>query len=265
MVRAAGGVNLQATGTGTNTGSPSTTSYTDGTAGVAAAVNVSNNNIQSNADGMIVSGVSGALPGTAAPALPTLTINPFTDIDFANNAIILTPQYMAQLDKYASLLNEPPGNLLQTGQQFVYNSGGGGAIRGLISGTTYYIIVPSSPANEIQLADTFNDAMAGDNIAFGQYPTLSGLVSGQTVTVPITDIDETTGTIDFGFNPGFTNGESLVYTPLAGQNIGGLVTATVATPAPATYYAVFNSASPNTLQLAATQSAQRLHLRPLSP
>ncbi len=69
------------------------------------------------------------------------------------------------------------------------------------------------------------------------------------VTVPITHIDEPTSTIEFGFNPGFTNGEALTYIPLEGQGIGGL-----STTGTATYDAIVNSASPNTLQLAATSS-----------
>ena len=234
-VRAAGGVSFQSTGSASDTGQPSTTSYTDGTAGIAAAINVDKNKILANADGTIISGIAGASPGTPAAALPTLTINPFTDVDFANNGIDVSSSYLAQV---------------QTGQAIVYNSNGNGAIPGLISGATYYVIIPSSPANEIQLADTVNDAMAGDNIDFGQYPTLSGLVSGQTVTVPVTDIDEPTSTIDWDFNPGFTNGEALTYTPVQNQGIGGL-----ASSGKTTYYAIVSPASPNTLQLAASQSA----------
>ncbi len=234
-VRAAGGVSFQSTGSASDTGQPSTTSYTDGTAGIAAAINVDKNKILANADGTIISGIAGASPGTPAAALPTLTLNPFTDVDFANNGIDVSSDYLSQV---------------QTGQAIVYNSDGNGAIPGLISGATYYVIVPSSPANEIQLADTVNDAMAGDNIDFSQYPTLAGLVSGQTVTVPITDIDEPTSTIDWDFNPGFTNGEALTYTPVQNQYIGGL-----ASSGQTTYFAIFNPASPNTLQLAATQGA----------
>ena len=233
-IQAAGGVNFQATGLNSTTGAPTTTSYSDGTAGIAAAINVDKNSIQANVAGKIASGIADA-PGAAAAALPTLTFNPFTDIDFANSGIKVSPQYLAQV---------------QTGQEIVYNSAGNGAIPGLVSGSSYYIIIPSTPAGEIQLADTSSHATAGVNIGFGQYPTLSGMVSGQMVTVPITHLDEPTSTIEFEFNPGFTYGEALTYTAvLAGEGIGGL-----ATTGSATYDAIVNSASPNTLQLAAPSS-----------
>ena len=102
----------------------------------------------------------------------------------------------------------------------------------------------SSPANltdEIQLAATLEDAEQGTFIPFQQYPTLTG---GST-SVPVSDVNETDGTITFDSNPGFTDGEALTYHAVAGQLIGGLTDGT-------TYYAIVNPASPDTLQLAAT-------------
>ena len=58
-------------------------------------------------------------------------------------------------------------------------------------------------------------------------------------------LNETDGTITFDSNPGFTDGEALTYHAVPGQRIGGLTDGT-------TYYAIVNSASPDTLQLAAT-------------
>ena len=107
-----------------------------------------------------------------------------------------------------------------------------------MSGYTYYIIVPTDLTNEIQLAATSQDAENGYFIHFQQYPTLSG---GSTM-VPVSDVNETDGTIRFDSNPGFFTGEPLTYKSATGQMIGGLTDGT--------YYAIINKDSPDTLQLA---------------
>ena len=60
--------------------------------------------------------------------------------------------------------------------------------------------------------------------------------------VPVSDVNETDGTIRFDSNPGFFTGEPLTYKSATGQMIGGLTDGT--------YYAIINKDSPDTLQLA---------------
>ena len=222
-VMAAGDVDLTATGSGSNTSIPTSGTYVSGVAGAALGVNVTENDIETHADGTLISG--------ASATAPTLTLDPDTEVDFANSAFKVSPDVFAAL---------------QTGQPYTYSSGDNGPIGGLTSGTTYYIIVPSNLTDEIQLAATLTDALAGNYIPFQQYPTLTG---GSTSTsVPVSDVNETDGTITFDSNPGFTDGEALTYHAVAGQLIGGLTDGT-------TYYAIVNPASPDTLQLAATAPA----------
>ena len=216
-VKAAGNVNLTATGTGANTSIPTTGTYVTGLAGAALGVNVTENTIKANADGTLISG--------ASATAPTLILDPDTAVNFAHSAFEVSPGAFASL---------------QTGQPYTYSSGNNGAIGGLTSGTVYYIIVPTNLTDEIQLAATLHDAEQGNFIPFQQYPTLTG---GST-SVPISDVNETDGTITFDSNPGFTDGEPLTYHAVAGQLIGGLTDGT-------TYYAIVKSASPDTLQLAA--------------
>jgi len=170
-IRAAGNVNLTATGNGGNTSMPTTTTYVSGIAGVAVGVNITENTIKAYDDGTLISGLSSG----AAAIASKLTLDPINAVDFANSAFRV-----------------PPANIngLQTGQPYVYSSGDNGAIGGLISGDTYSIIVPTNLTNEIQLAATSQDAANGNFIPFPQYPTLTG---GST-SVPVSDVDETDGT-----------------------------------------------------------------------
>src|SRR5262249_28757852 len=148
--------------------------------------------IQANVAGTMIAGGTSSAPST--------TFNPFQDVDFANSAIFV-----------------PAGSNYHTGDRLIYNSLGG-PLDGLERGGTYYAIVPPGLPNEIQLAKTLAEAQAGTFIHFAPYPTLTGLVNGNSVTVPITTVDPVTGRIEFGYNPGFTDGEVLTYTPVAGRN-----------------------------------------------
>jgi hypothetical protein len=215
-VKAADDLNLVATGTGLNTSIPTTGTYITGTAGVAAGINVTINNITSKTDGTMISG--------ANTAERTLTLDPIKNVDFAKSAIQVSPSAMSGF---------------QTGQAYTYSSGDNGPIGGLTSGNTYYIIVPTTLTNEIQLATSLANAESGTFVPFRQYSTLTD----GTITVPISDVDETTGTIQFDSSP-FTNGEVLTYHAAPGEAIGGLTDGS-------TYDAIVTQASPNTLQLAA--------------
>ena len=132
-----------------NTGSVTTTAYTStnntGQFAGAIAVNVSISNIETNVNGTLLAEAASD-PEDTAPTV--LTLNPFTQIDFANSALIVPS---SQFSDYS------------TGQQISYNNGGGGNIDGLQSGDTYFVIVPTSgvPTDEIRLAATFDNANGG--------------------------------------------------------------------------------------------------------
>ena len=225
---ASGNVNVTASGTGANTTAPSTGTYVSGSAGIAAGVNVTINDVDAENDGTLISG--------ATENSPTLKIDPIKDVDYTNSAFEVPPSLF--------------GNL-QTGDPFTYSSGDNGPIGGLTTNTVYYIIVPTTLTDEIQLAASLSDAEAGTYIQFQQYPTLQGGPAGNQITVPISDVDESTGTIVFDSDPGFTDGEQLTYQSVDGEQIGGL--------SDGTYYAIVNQDSPDTLQLsqtAPTQNAQ---------
>ena len=136
--RAADNVNLTASGNGSNTSQPSTTTYVSGIAGVAVGVNITENTIKAYDDGTTSSG--------AATVASQLQLDPINDVDFAKSAFRVPAAEM---------------NGLQTRQPYVYSSGDNGAIGGLVSGYTYYIIVPTDLTNEIQLAATSQDAENG--------------------------------------------------------------------------------------------------------
>ena len=217
-VMASGDINLTSTGGASNTAIPTTGTYVSGLAGVAVGVNVTLNNITSTEDGTMISG--------AGSSASTLTIDPDTEVDFANSAIDVPSSAMANL---------------KTGQPFTYSSGNNGPIGGLTSGKTYYIIVPTNLTDEIQLAATAADANSGTFISFRQYPTLTDVSLATPVTVPISDVNETDGTITFDSNPGFNDGDQLTYTSVPDEAIGGL--------SDGTYYAIVNSNSPYTVQV----------------
>ncbi len=231
-VEAAGSVTLSATGTGTNTTTPSTGTYVTGLAGAALGYNVTNNNIQAHANGTLISGGTGSKP--------TLSFDPDRQVDYANSAIKASPSAFVGLT---------------TGQALIYSSGSNSPIGGLTNGATYYVIVPGSgsslPTDEFQLAATLADAMAGNAVTFQQYPTLSS-ADGKT-TVPISDINQTNGMIQFDSAPGFTTGQAVTYQAVKGQAIGGLVDG-------ATYYVLPDPSNADRLQLASQAGSPAIPL-----
>ena len=228
-IEAGQNVDFEANGQGSNAENSSTASYKDGKFGATIAVNVSKSDIQAT--------VAGTVIAAGSANVPTLTFNPETAVDFANSALRVPAN---QFSSYA------------TGQRVNYDSGNGGAVSGLQSGTPYYVIVNPNLTNEIQLAATLADAEAGNNIAFDAYPTLSGTNGNGPLTVAVTSVDETTGRINLGYNPGFFEGEPMSYTAVPGKAIGGLHSGT--------YYAVVDPMYPNALQLSATPNGPALHL-----
>ncbi len=188
-------VTVQALGQYTGSSDVETASYFDGRAGIAFAVGYSSSNVQAVVDGNItVTGGGGATGGTKE------IFNPYKDVNFANSTIHFdTP------DGFAA------------GDTLTYSSADGTAIPGLVSGTTYYVIVVDSQT--IKLAASLSDAQNGTAISFGQFPTLTD----GTLVVPITDINDITGTIEYAYDTGINPGDQVKYTAVGGEAIGGLV------------------------------------------
>ena len=78
-IRAADNVNLTASGNGSNTSQPSTTTYVSGIAGVAVGVNITENTIKAYDDGTTSSG--------AATVASQLQLDPINDVDFAKSRV----------------------------------------------------------------------------------------------------------------------------------------------------------------------------------
>ena len=140
--------------------------------------------------------LSGFNNPTTLPDATTLNINPSSAVTVSGDAI-----------HFAS----PDG--LTTGQEVVYNSGGGSSIGGLTDGHSYYVIVLDPYT--IKLAATYDDA-----------------VSGTSVQTDVTGVDTSTNEITLpSGNPGSYTGEAIVYNVGNGAAIGGLADGT-------TYYVI---------------------------
>jgi hypothetical protein len=189
-----GSVIVQAIGTDTNHTTVETNSYQNGKVGATLSLGWASSNVQAYVDGTVTAGSPSA--GSVE------TFNPFLTVSFSTNSLDFSsnPSYT-------------------TGDPLVYSSGTGGPIPGLTSGQTYYAIVGSNP-DDIQLAATLGDANAGNNIVFGPaYPTLT-VVPGLAQPIPFDNVDPTTDTISWDFNPGLTSGEQVVYQSAPGNYLG---------------------------------------------
>ena len=124
---------------------------------------------------------------TTLPGATTLNINPSSLVTVSGDAI-----HFASPDGFT------------TGQEVVYNSGGGSNIGGLIDGHSYYVIVIDPQT--IKLAATYLDA-----------------VSGTPIQVNVTGVDTSTNQITLASgNLGSYTGEAVVYNVGNGTAIGGL-------------------------------------------
>ena len=204
-VTAGGIITVSAGGTGgnqnTNKSEAVTTSYRDGSAGVAVDVDVNINDVEATVDGSLTADLS-----QMKAAGPTqVTFNPLRQADLADSIIDF-----GQTDGY------------QTGDQVTYASGTGGPIGGLTSGQTYYVMVVDP--ERIRLASTLANAQAGNYIVFEPFPTLAAatsasLPSGTALTfAPGPSLSAASASTSLTFNPGpsMTGSPTLVFTP--GQN-----------------------------------------------
>ncbi len=145
--------------------------------------------------------LSGFNNPTTLPGATTLNLNTSSGVTESGDAI-----------HFAS----PDG--LTTGQEVVYNSGGGSSIGGLSSGHSYYVIVLDP--DTIKLAATYDDA-----------------VSGTPIQANVTGVNTATNQITLSSSSlGLYTGEAVVYVATKGTAIGGLTSGT-------TYYVMSASAT----------------------
>src|SRR5262249_568592 len=128
-----------------------------GSAAIGAAVGVpviiknTNAYIGANAtvDGLGTKDAFDANTGTYTESYAPSSFNPTTGVSADTSA--------NEID-----LGFNPG--LSTGDEVLYDNGGGGTIGGLTSGQVYFVIVDASNHNKIKLAATKSDALAGTAI-----------------------------------------------------------------------------------------------------
>ena len=204
-----GNMTVSSTADDNNSVNVQTASYQDGRVGLTGAGADVNANVKAYVDGTIVAG--GQDTGSQQ------TINPFLTTTFAEGTSSYSAANQIDYTNNRFVFNTNPG--YSTGEPLVYSSGLGGPILGLANNTTYYAIVSdNATANTtatqfyVQLAASQADALSGTFIAFGQYPTIDG--------IPITNVNTSSSEIMFDFNPGFTEGQTVTFSPASGQFLG---------------------------------------------
>ena len=208
-------------------------SYEDGRTGVAVGFAESHAHVQAIVDGSITASGNATVPAS-------LNFNADLVVNFATDSLIFP---------------NPIPSGYQNGTEILYDAGPGGvAIPGLHSGGIYYAILNPSNPRSLQLAATLAGAISvtPTPISFGGgYPTLTDSNGN---SVPITSLNPSNNTIPFDFgtwqngNPLFTNGETVTYTPVAGQFIGSIAANGIVNPLAAGSYTVLvvNSSITNT-------------------
>jgi hypothetical protein len=138
------------------------------------------------------------------------------------------------------------------GQELVYSTNGGNVIKGLVNGQAYYAIVDSTRPTQLKLAASYALAQAGTALPLDPSTATGSFQSLQPVNNATQSFDGSkvaSNKIALGYNPGFTNGEAVVYDNGGGVSIKGngasLGNGTV-------YYAIVNPSNLTTLQLALT-------------
>ncbi len=204
-----GNVTVSSTADDNDSVNVQTASYQDGRVGLTGAGADVNANVKAYVDGTIVAG--GQDTGSQQ------TINPFLTTTFAEGNSSYSAANQIDYTNNRFVFNTNPG--YSTGEPLVYSSGLGGPILGLANNTTYYAIVSdnataSTTATQfyVQLAASQADALSGTFIAFGQYPTIDG--------IPITNVNTSSSEILIDFNPGFTQGQTVTFSPASGQFLG---------------------------------------------
>ena len=227
IISAGGNIDVASNGVNTNQESVTAALYASGAAGLSFGFTQTTTDIQSTVDGTLKA------TGRQAGVLPP--INPFTQIDYGQTNSVID---------FGAAAN------FTTGEALVYNPGAGNPIGGLTAGATYYAIALG--AGRIRLATSAANALANYYITFDAYPVLTpaGATGGG---LPVTQVDPTTGTIDFGFNPGLPAGSAVTYTAVAGKRISNLSNGQ-------TYYVVAVAGIPDDIRLAATPGGAAIPL-----
>nr|WP_293778378.1 DUF4347 domain-containing protein [uncultured Oxalicibacterium sp.] len=142
---------------------------------------------------------------------------------------------------------------LSTGDQVVYNNGGGSNISNLTSGSTYYVIKIDDTS--FKLATSAANATAGTAIALTSVGsgnehklTRAGTTPLVLTFAPSQALDTTahaSGKINFGSAHGYVTGDEIKYTHGTGTNIGGLAENT-------SYYVI--KIDDNTIKLATSKA-----------
>ncbi|MFM8583952.1 MAG: hypothetical protein ACKOFW_21000, partial [Planctomycetaceae bacterium] len=200
---AGGTVEIAAEATDENEVGVTANAYRDGTLGASYAMMKSGATVQVLVAGQVSSGV---VAGTVDD-LPELEFNPALAVDFATDSLLFpTPVPFA------------------TGAPLYFTSASGATVPGLVPGSVYFAIASGSNTNQLQLATTREQALAGEAISFGTpFPTLT--VAG--VTLPISVLDSAvSNSVLFGFAngtggvPTLQSGQVVTYTPAPGRLIG---------------------------------------------
>jgi hypothetical protein len=206
------------------------------------ATAVANNEITMSFDHQYVDGelvtYQPGLDANGNPALPIggLTPNtPYSVITIDPLTIKLGSLFdaAANVDPATGTINLPQSQGYQSGNPLVYQSSGGTAIGGLVSGRTYYVRVID--AHTIKLAATPAEATQAP-LAF-----------------TTTDVVENS-TFNLGYSTGFTSGQAVVYTT-QGTAIGGLTSGQ-------TYYVI--PISDQSFELSATVDSNGLPGAPIT-
>ncbi|HEV3078683.1 MAG TPA: hypothetical protein VGY66_02850, partial [Gemmataceae bacterium] len=210
-ISAGGNINVQAEGVNRNKNSVAAKDNTVGTVGLTIGVGVTTTDIKAEVDGTLVAG--------SATAGVLQTINPFTQIDWGATNSIIT---------YTTPVN------FSTGEEITYSAAGSAPIPGLEDGINYYVInVPNQP-NSIQLAATHQDALIGKAITFGSFPFLSATINGKSVDNAIINVNSTSHELLFGYDPGFTAGQTVIYHASPNLGVASLVDGVTYTIQPVT-------------------------------
>ena len=154
-------------------------------------------------------------------------------------------------------------NQWNTGDEVVYDNGGGSSIGGLTSGSTYYVIAGQQkqfdPSQAVDTtADTINVGTntwkTGDAVVYsdGGGTAIGGLGDGDTYyvidyskTFGSSEVDKDADTITVGAN-NWKTGDAVVYSSGGGTAIGGLTDGT-------TYYVIVDSSDNTKVQLATSK------------
>jgi hypothetical protein len=139
-------------------------------------------------------------------------------------------------------------NPFVAGEAVVYHKGTSSdtSIGGLTDGTTYYVVTNPAHLNQIGLAGSQSDALAGNATTLTSGGTgISQYLTPVSVTFGTSAVDTTNNTITVGSSNPFMLGQAVVYHNGGGTSIGGLVDGQ-------TYYVIPDSSDATKIQLAAT-------------